>query len=293
MEQHDHKNFEIFAYYCGINRPDSTQARIQKGVDHWTDINGLSDDDAAAKSWPTASTFWWTSTATPRTRAPRYSRKPAPIIVNWFGYPMMGTPYHHYLIADDYRPPGDEIYYSENIVRLPCYQPNDRKRVIAAKRPPRAEAGLPEGAFVFSSFNGMQKLTARVYQRWMTILGRVPGSVLWLLSGTADTNERVRNRRRVAGRATASFSRIKWPIRIIWRAIRWPIFSSTVSLMAPTPQPPMRCGWACRSSPFRGAASRRGSAPTWCGRLALARWMRHAGSLCGARCRIRQRPVET
>jgi hypothetical protein len=38
----------------------------------------------------------------------------------------------------------------------------------------------------------MQKLTARVYQRWMTILGRVPGSVLWLLSGTADTNERVR-----------------------------------------------------------------------------------------------------
>src|SRR4029079_11394097 len=77
-------------------------------------------------------------------------------------------------------------------VRLPCYQPNDRKRVIAAKRPTRAEAGLPEGAFVFSSFNGMQKLTARVYQRWTTILGRVPGSVLWLLSGTADTNERVR-----------------------------------------------------------------------------------------------------
>ena len=49
MEQHDHKNFEIFAYYCGINRPDSTQERIKKGVDHWTDINGLSDDDAAAK----------------------------------------------------------------------------------------------------------------------------------------------------------------------------------------------------------------------------------------------------
>ena len=80
-----------------------------------------------------------------------FARKPAPIIVNWFGYPgTMGTPYHHYLIADDYIvPPGDEIYYSEKVVRLPCYQPNDRKRVIAAERPTRAEAGLPEDAFVY------------------------------------------------------------------------------------------------------------------------------------------------
>jgi len=195
MEQHDHKNFEIFAYYCGINRPDSTQARIQKGVDHWTDINGLSDHDAAAKIAADGIDILVDLNGyTKDARTKVFARKPAPIIVNWFGYPnSMGTPYHHYLIADDYIvPPGDEIYYSESIVRLPCYQPNDRKRVIAAKRPTRAEAGLPEGAFVFSSFNGMQKLTARVYQRWMTILGRVPGSVLWLLTGTADTNERVR-----------------------------------------------------------------------------------------------------
>ena len=195
MEQHDHKNFEIFAYYCGINRPDSTQERIKKGVDHWTDINGLSDDDAAAKiSADGIDILVDLNGYTKDARTKVFARKPAPIIVNWFGYPnSMGTPYHHYLIADDYIvPPGDEIYYSENIVRLPCYQPNDRKRVVVAKRPTRAEAGLPEGAFVFSSFNGMQKLTARVYQRWMTILGRVPGSVLWLLSGTADTNERVR-----------------------------------------------------------------------------------------------------
>jgi predicted O-linked N-acetylglucosamine transferase (SPINDLY family) len=195
MEQHDHKNFEIFAYYCGISRTDSTQARIQKAVDHWTDINGLSDDDAAAKIMADGIDILVDLNGyTKDARTKVFARKPAPIIVNWFGYPnSMGTPYHHYLLADDYIvPPGDEIYYSESIVRLPCYQPNDRKRVISAKRPTRAEAGLPEGAFVFSSFNGMQKLTSRVYQRWMTILGRVPGSVLWLLSGTADTNERLR-----------------------------------------------------------------------------------------------------
>jgi predicted O-linked N-acetylglucosamine transferase (SPINDLY family) len=136
-----------------------------------------------------------------------FARWPAPVIVNWFGYPStMGTPYHHYLLADDFVvPPGDEIYYSEKIVRLPCYQPNDRKRTVAATRPTRAEAGLPDGAFLFCSFNGMQKLTAPVYQRWMTILGRVPGSVLWLLAGTADTNERLR---RIAGEAGIAPERI-------------------------------------------------------------------------------------
>jgi predicted O-linked N-acetylglucosamine transferase (SPINDLY family) len=195
MEQHDHSGFEIFAYYCGINRPDATQERIKKSVDHWIDINGLSDDQAAARIAADGIDILVDLNGyTKDARTKVFARKPAPIIVNWFGYPAtMGTPYHHYLIADEtIVPPGDEIYYSEKIVRLPCYQPNDRKRVVAERRPTRAEAGLPEDAFVFCSFNGMQKLTARTYQRWMTILGRVPGSVLWLLTGTADTNERLR-----------------------------------------------------------------------------------------------------
>ena len=77
-------------------------------------------------------------------------------------------------------------------MRLPCYQPNDRKRVVAEQRPSRAEAGLPDDAFVYCSLNGMQKITPRTFQRWMTILGQVPGSVLWILSGTAETNGRLR-----------------------------------------------------------------------------------------------------
>jgi predicted O-linked N-acetylglucosamine transferase (SPINDLY family) len=57
------------------------------------------------------------------------------------------------------------VYYSEKIVRLPCYQPNDRKRVVAPSRPTRAEMGLPDHAFVYCCLNGMQKTTARTYQR--------------------------------------------------------------------------------------------------------------------------------
>ena len=74
----------------------------------------------------------------------------------------MGSPYHHYLIADGrIIPPENEIFYSERVLRIPCNQPIDRKRQISAMRPTRAQVGLPENAFVYASLNGMQKLTAR------------------------------------------------------------------------------------------------------------------------------------
>jgi predicted O-linked N-acetylglucosamine transferase (SPINDLY family) len=45
----------------------------------------------------------------------------------------------------------------------------------------RIEAGLPEHGFVFCSFNSVYKIMPAVFDSWMRILGRVPGSVLWLM----------------------------------------------------------------------------------------------------------------
>jgi len=194
MECHDRENFEIFAYYCGIKRTDATQQRIMKSVDHWVDITGLEDDQAAVKIAADGIDIVVDLNGyTKDARTKVFARKPAPIAVNWFGFPgTMATPYHHYIIADSaIIPEGEEIYYSEKVLRLPCYQPNDRKRTVAAKRPTRADAGLPEDAVVYCSFNGMQKITPRAFQRWMSVLAGVPGSVLWLLSGGKDANERL------------------------------------------------------------------------------------------------------
>ena len=195
VEQHNREHFEIFAYYCGIAHTDQTQQRIMKSVDAWVDINRLSDEQAAAKIAADGVDILIDLNGYTRdARTKVFALRPAPIAVNWFGFPgTMGTPYHHYLIADDWIiPEGSELYYSEKVMRLPCYQPNDRKRVIAPRRPSRAEAGLPENAMVYCSFNGMQKITPRVFQRWMTILGRVPNSVLWLLTGDDETNARLK-----------------------------------------------------------------------------------------------------
>jgi predicted O-linked N-acetylglucosamine transferase (SPINDLY family) len=56
----------------------------------------------------------------------------------------------------------------------------------------RAEAGLPETGMVYCCFNATHKITQPVFNRWLAILGQVPGSVLWLLDAGAETNQRLR-----------------------------------------------------------------------------------------------------
>jgi predicted O-linked N-acetylglucosamine transferase (SPINDLY family) len=104
----------------------------------------------------------------------------------------MGSPFHHYVIADEFIiPPDAEIYYSEKVLRLDCYQPNDPHRVVAPDRPTRAGAGLPEDAFVYCCLNGTQKIGRATFDRWLEILRRAPGSVLWLLDSDEATGQRL------------------------------------------------------------------------------------------------------
>ncbi len=183
------------AYYCGPQSEDALQARIKPAIEHWVDIRAL-DDDAAARRIEAdgIDILVDLNGHTKDSRTGIFFRRPAPVIVNWLGYPgSMGTPCHHYIIADDWIIPADhELYYSEKVLRLPCYQPNDRKRAVSPRRPSRAEAGLPEQAMVFCCFNDVHKILPFTFARWMTILRRVPGSVLWLLGGSDAANKNLR-----------------------------------------------------------------------------------------------------
>jgi predicted O-linked N-acetylglucosamine transferase (SPINDLY family) len=194
MELHDKGSVEIFAYYSGEMRPnDTTQGRIRAAVDCWRDITALSDIDAAKQiAADDVDILVDVNGYTKHARTKIFAYRPAPVIVNFCGYPgSMGSPFHQYMIADAHIvPPENEIYYSEKVLRIACNQPLDRKRPIAA-RPSRAEAGLPDDAFVYACFNGMQKITASCFSRWMTILSQTPDSVLWLLAGDEDANQRL------------------------------------------------------------------------------------------------------
>lgn len=195
LELHDKESVEIYAYYCGDPvSNDATQARMKKAVDCWRDIARLRDAEAAQMiAGDEIDILIDVNGYTKHARTAIFAYRPAPVIVNFCGYPgSMGSPFHHYMIADErIVPPESEIYYSEKVLRIACNQPIDRKRVVAAT-PSRADVGLPEDAFVFACFNGMQKITQETFGRWMAILRATPGSVLWLLSEHAEVDQRLR-----------------------------------------------------------------------------------------------------
>ncbi len=195
FELHDRSAVEVFAYYCGIDARDPLHANFKASADHWSPISDL--DDAAAARRIADDGIQILVDLNGYTREGRtklVALRPAPVIVNWLGYPgTMGSPYHHYIVADDWVIPEDhEIYYSEKVLRLPCYQPNNRKRTISPRQPSRSEANLPEDGIVYCCFNSTHKITRFTFERWLAILARVPGSVLWLLTGGEATNERLR-----------------------------------------------------------------------------------------------------
>ena len=202
LELHDKRSIEIYAYYCGDPvQGDATQARMQAVVDCWRDIAGLSDAEAARQIVDDdIDILIDVNGYTKHARTKIFAYRPAPVIVNFCGYPgTMASPFHNYIIADEHIiPPENEIYYSEKVLRIPCNQPVDRKRVVA-ERPSRAEVGLPEDGFVFACFNGMQKITQETFAYWMKILLATPGSVLWLLTGNNDVDQRLRQTAESAG----------------------------------------------------------------------------------------------
>ncbi len=125
--------------------------------------------------------------------------RPAPVQVNWLAYPgTSGAPWIDYVLADAYvLPESLEPHFSERVVRLPrCFQPSDTRRQAPAP-PSRASCGLPERdaqgqGVVFCCFNNSYKLNPRSVLRALKVLLEVPGSVLWLLSGPGQADQRLR-----------------------------------------------------------------------------------------------------
>ena len=196
FELHDPARVEVFAYYSGRAPPDGLQARIRSAVPHWRTVAGWSAHDVASCIvHDEIDVLIDLGGHTGDVPGAALALRPAPVIVNWLGYPgSMGTPHHQYIIADDVIiSQGCEKFYSERVVRLPCYQPTDRRRAVAGPMPSRHELGLPEDAVVYCCFNGSQKITPLMFGCWMKILVLVPRAVLWLLSCSASTDARLRS----------------------------------------------------------------------------------------------------
>ena len=185
MEHHDRRRFEIIGYCASPNDGTATRIRLAQAFDAFVDISEMKDLDAAQFIRNDQNDVLIDLIGfKPNGRAKIPAFRPAPIQVNYLGYPgTMGADYIDYIIVDRFVvPPDQQPFFSERLVHLPdCYQCNDDKREVAERTPSRAECGLPERGFVFCCFNDSYKLTPTFFDVWMRLLVAVPGSVLWLL----------------------------------------------------------------------------------------------------------------
>jgi predicted O-linked N-acetylglucosamine transferase (SPINDLY family) len=190
FEAHDRDRFEIHAYSWGIDDGSACRARVRAAIEHFHDVRALPHEAIAQRIADDGIDVLvdlkgYTGESRPEVLALR----PAPVQVNWLGYPgTMAAPFIDWIIADTALiPSGDEAGYGERVLRLPAsYQPNDRAQAIAERTPSRAECGLPDAGFVFASFNTHCKIERATFAAWMRILAAVPGSVLWLLGGHGE-----------------------------------------------------------------------------------------------------------
>jgi predicted O-linked N-acetylglucosamine transferase (SPINDLY family) len=196
FELHDRSRFEIVGVSLGPDDRSDMRARVVKAFDRFYDVQSTPDAEVARiinglRTDIVVDLTGYTMGCRPEILASR----PAPIAVNYLGYPgTMGADFVDYIIADPIVLPFDrQPYCAERIVHLPdTYQANDRKRAIAVRAPSRQAHGLPAQGVVFCCFNSSWKIAPTLFDLWMRLLRRVDGSVLWLLHEFDDTKSNLR-----------------------------------------------------------------------------------------------------
>jgi predicted O-linked N-acetylglucosamine transferase (SPINDLY family) len=203
FERHDKSRFETIAVSLGVNDGSRLRTRILGAFDEFVD----------ARDWSAERIATWMREReidiaidlggyTSDTRTAIFAWRPAPVQVNYLGYPgTMGTDYYDYVLADRHIiPEQHKAFYDEQVVYLPdTYLPTDNSVQIAERTPTRAECGLPDTGIVFCSFSHDYKITPPVFDVWMRLLAQVPGSVLWLVSRGEGSQKNLRKEAQARG----------------------------------------------------------------------------------------------
>lgn len=191
LEHHDRNRFEILGFANGRQDDSQIRQRIIKACDQFHVIAGMGSLDAARLIRAlevdilvdlNGQTMGW--------RPGIFKYRPAPVSASYLGYAgTTGSDFIDYIIGDATVTPLDvSSAMSEAIVQLPhSFWPSD-PNLPQPQNISRAEAALPDDAFVFCCFNANHKIRPEMFACWMRLLRSVPRSVLWIRDGSAAMN---------------------------------------------------------------------------------------------------------
>jgi predicted O-linked N-acetylglucosamine transferase (SPINDLY family) len=197
IEIHDRSHFEVVGVSIGFDDGTAERRRIVAAFDRFVDTMDWRVEEIAGRLHALDLDILVDLMGhTSLNQAAALASRPAPIQVNFLGYPgTIAADFLDYVIVDPVvAPPELAPHFAEKFVRLPdCYQPNDRRRPRPACAVTRPDCGLPGEGFVFACFNDVLKITPVVFDVWMRLLRAMPDSVLWLLESSAAATANLRN----------------------------------------------------------------------------------------------------
>lgn len=205
FESHNFNKFETFGIYVGPKTDDLMHQRISKAFNHFIDCNGQTDDEIFVSLKKLNLDIIVDLVGhTGKNKLTVLARRPAPIQINYLGYPgTTGAKFIDYIIADEnVIPPKNSENYSEKIIYLPqCFQANDSKRIAPKNVLSRSDLNLPSDSFVFCCFNNTYKLNPAVFDVWSEILVKTIDSVLWFTVNNQLAEENIK--RELVGRGVS------------------------------------------------------------------------------------------
>jgi len=181
LKNHQHNDFEIFAY-SAVRREDDVTERYKSYVDHWRHCVGV-DDEKVAEMVRADGIDILVDLAghTANNRLAVFALKPAPVQVTWwmgFAYTSGLDNIDYFLSDEEMVPQGFDHVFSETPWRMPspavAYQPPANLPDVTALPAQR------NGYITFGTLTRPVRLNHKVIRCWSELLHRVPGSKLML-----------------------------------------------------------------------------------------------------------------
>ena len=200
---HDRSRVEVYGYALTPGDGNPVREEIADSSDRFVELSHMQTEDAARRIFDDEIDILIDLAGyTNYSRSDIFAIKPAPIQVNFLGYPgTLGADYIDYALVDEVVcPPGRAGLWVEKFAYLPdtYFITNNHQRSSAAPLL-RTALGLPDTGFVFCCFNNSYKIDPSIFDVWMSILHRVNGSVLWLLGRNKRLEKSLRSEAQARG----------------------------------------------------------------------------------------------
>lgn len=190
LKQHDKARIETYCY-SNVKIPDAVTQRLQKNSDHWCSIVGKTDREAAAQiRQDEIDILVDLAGHTANNRLLVLAHKPAPVQVNWLGYPnTTGLDSIDYRFTDEIADPVglSNNEHSEQLIRLEGGFLSFQGIEAVPVRPSQSRS--ESGCITFGSFNNLTKVVPEVVSLWIEVLRAVPDAHLLLKSKSLADRE--------------------------------------------------------------------------------------------------------